>query len=114
GRGPAGGKPGDGAEQKDEDQGGGDRLDHEPERPQDRLLVDADKVPLDQHGDQVTAAPGFTQFEIEPALRGGDDMVPFLAVFGSLDGQTVLQISHATAVRVNAIRTAKSSCPCLQ
>ena len=60
-------KPGNAAEHHVEQHRGDKRVQDDPQRPQDGLLVHDGKVALDEHDDQVTIAPQFFQVHIKPA-----------------------------------------------
>ena len=52
------------------------RLDEEPERAQDRLLVDRDDVAPDEHREEVAVAPELLEVDLEQTLLGPDDERP--------------------------------------
>ena len=61
------GKACNAAEHHVEQHRGDKRVQDDPQRPQDGLLVHDGKVALDEHDDQVTVAPQFFQVHIKPA-----------------------------------------------
>lgn len=66
------------AEDDGEHQGGEEWLNEEPERPEDGLLVDRHKVAPNKHPQQITIAPQIVQMQVEPAIFGADDEIPFV------------------------------------
>ena len=74
-----GGQLGDLAEDESEGDGGQQRLDQVPQRPQDGLLVDRDEVaPHEQHH-QVAVAPQVVQVQLEQVPLRLDDQVHSLS-----------------------------------
>ncbi len=71
-----GGKLGDVAKDDGEYQRGKQRLDDEPQRTKDRLLITRDKVAPHEQADQVAVMPDVAQLQIPPLLARGDDQVP--------------------------------------
>jgi len=61
-----GGELGDIAEDDGEDDGGEQRLDQEPQRPEDGLLITGDKVTPHEEGDQVAVAPDVRKLQVVP------------------------------------------------
>ena len=73
-----GGQPGNLTEDHGVYQGGEKRLDDEPQRTEDGLLVAGDEVATHEEGDQVTVMPDLTQLQVIPLFAGRDDEVPLL------------------------------------
>lgn len=84
-----GGELGDVAEDDGEHQRGEQRLNQEPQRAKDGLLVARDEIAADEEADQVAIMPDVAQLEIPPHFAGGDDEVPVLG-----GGRRGGEISH--------------------
>jgi len=67
---------GDVAEDDRENQRGKQRLDDEPQRTKDGLLVARDKISLHKHANQVAVVPHVTQLQIPPLFSWSDDEIP--------------------------------------
>ena len=92
------GQAGDVAEDDREGDGGQQRLDQIPHRPEDGLLVDRDEIPPHEEHHQVAVTPQFAQAQVEQAALGLDDHGP---VFVLSDGG-LFQIScHEEEFRLN-------------
>ena len=75
-----GGKLGNAAEDEGEDDGGQQRLDQEPERAEDGLLIDRDEVTAHEEEDQVTILPKLTEAQVQETALRFDDHGPILIV----------------------------------
>ena len=60
-------------ENDDQHRRGEQRLEHEPERPEDGLLVARGEVALDEHGEQIAVLPELAPRHVEPAAPRLDD-----------------------------------------
>lgn len=78
GRQPVRGHPGHATEDKSEGERGEQRLDEEPDGPQDGLLVNRDEVPPDKHPEEVAVAPQIRQVQFKPPGARSDDEIPVL------------------------------------
>mgnify|MGYP000849560993 CR=1 FL=1 len=58
------------------DQGGEERLDDEPERTQNGLLVARDEISPDEEDDQVAIVPDVAQLQIPPFFAWCDNEIP--------------------------------------
>ena len=61
---------------------GDKRVQDDPQRPQDGLLVHDGKVALDEHDNQVTVAPQLFQVHIKPAGARPNDGGPLRVIPG--------------------------------
>ena len=57
------------------------RLDYVPQRPQDSLLVEGDKVTFDEHEDQITILLYFSEWNVKPSSFGPYNYIPIFFVF---------------------------------
>ncbi len=59
-----------------EGEGGEQRLNDEPQRSEDGLLVARDEVAPHEHTDQVAVMPHIAQLQVIPLLARGNDQIP--------------------------------------
>lgn len=69
---------GDAREDDHEHQGGDQRLDEEPQRAENCLLVNRDKITADEHPEQVAVSPDILQMQVKQAVMGSDDERPII------------------------------------